>query len=131
MATSKRQWLFPVGLLFLCATLLASLVTLPEIVARLAYAAETGQSQAAKEHLARAADVSQAFQHVAKVMRPPWSASARCGGSIRAAVGRAAAAPGHPCRTNSRGSSATICSNGSSSSRCPSRGLEQRGLGTG
>lgn len=70
MTTSKRQWLLPVGFLVLCGVLWTSVAALPEIVARLAYAAETGQSQAAKEQLARAADVSQAFQYVAKAMRP-------------------------------------------------------------
>ena len=44
--------------------------TIPSIVSRLAYAAESGQALAAKEQLARATDLSQAFQHIAKALRP-------------------------------------------------------------
>ena len=43
---------------------------LPSMVHRLSYAAESGQARAAQQQLAKAADLSQAFQYVAKAMRP-------------------------------------------------------------
>ncbi len=48
----------------------ASAWVLPGVVQRLTYAAESGQALAAKDQLAKVADLSQAFQYVAKAIRP-------------------------------------------------------------
>lgn len=44
--------------------------TLPDWVARIAYAAESGRAEAARKSLAVATDLSQAFEYVAETMRP-------------------------------------------------------------
>ena len=46
------------------------LLALPNIVAYFAYAAQRGESRAAREQLADAADLTDAFQHAAKALRP-------------------------------------------------------------
>ena len=70
MARSQRLATV-VAVVILTGTVAFSLATLmPDVASRLAYAAERGQSQAAREQLTLARDLSQGFQHVAKTLRP-------------------------------------------------------------
>lgn len=52
------------------AALAVGLIQLPDYISRLTYAAETGRAQAAKEQLATANQLSQAFKNVVKAIRP-------------------------------------------------------------
>jgi serine protease Do len=56
----------------LAATLVTAFAVLnwPDVVSRATYAIERGQAQAAEERLAVATDLSEAFKHVARVLRP-------------------------------------------------------------
>ena len=67
----SRRFVTVVVILVLMGTLALPLIALtPNVVSRLAYAAERGQSQAAREQLTLANDLSQGFQYVAKTLRP-------------------------------------------------------------
>jgi len=67
----SRRFAMVVVILILAGTLaLPLMAVVPDVVSRLVYAAERGQSQAAREQLALANDLSQGFQYVAKTLRP-------------------------------------------------------------
>lgn len=70
MSCAKKRFVTSTAVLLALIVFAASIWTLPGVVQRLTYAAESGQAQAAKDQLAKAADLSQAFQHVAKALRP-------------------------------------------------------------
>ena len=66
---SRTGSLFFLGLA-MCGVTALGLVNNPGLFANLTYAAEAGKAYAAKEQLAMANDLSQAFQHVADAMKP-------------------------------------------------------------
>ena len=70
MSYEKRSLFTPTSVLGMILIAALSAWLLPGFVQRLSYAAESGQALAAKDQLAKAADLSQAFQYVAKAMRP-------------------------------------------------------------
>ena len=70
MSCARKPILASTALVFAVIAFTISAWMLPGMVQRLTYAAESGQAQAAREQLAKAADLSQAFQHVAKALRP-------------------------------------------------------------
>jgi len=70
MSCAKKRFVTSTAVLLALIFFTASVWTLPGVVQRLTYAAESGQAQAAKDQLAKAADLSQAFQYVAKALRP-------------------------------------------------------------
>jgi len=57
-------------LLLLAAIPLSVLTVYPDWLSRLAYAVEVGQARASQQQLSTATDLSQAFQHVAKSVKP-------------------------------------------------------------
>ena len=70
MSYARRPLVASTALIAAIIAFTVSAWLLPGMVQRLTYAAESGQALAAKEQLAKAADLSQAFQYVAKAMRP-------------------------------------------------------------
>lgn len=70
MSKSGRSIMGASVALILVAALAIGLVQLPDYISRLTYAAESGRAQAAKEQLATANQLSQAFKNVVKAMRP-------------------------------------------------------------
>jgi serine protease Do len=59
-----------VVVLLIVAVPISVLTLHPDWLSRLAYAVEVGQAQASQEQLAVASDLSQAFRHVARAVRP-------------------------------------------------------------
>ncbi len=70
MASARKPIVASTAVVVGILILMASMWVLPGVVQRLTYAAESGQAEAARDQLARAADLSQAFQYVAKALRP-------------------------------------------------------------
>ena len=70
MSYARKPLVASTALIVAVIAFAVSAWVLPDMVQRLTYAAESGQALAAKEQLAKAADLSQAFQYVAKAMRP-------------------------------------------------------------
>ena len=70
MSCARKPFVTSLTVLLAIIAFSASVWMLPDMVQRLTYAAESGQAHAAREQLAKAADLSQAFQHVAKALRP-------------------------------------------------------------
>ena len=66
---SRTSTLFFLGLA-MCGVTALGLINNPGLFANLTYAAEAGKAFAAKEQLAMAKDLSQAFQHVADALKP-------------------------------------------------------------
>ena len=66
---SRTGTLFLLGLT-MCGLTVVGLISNPGLFANLTYAAEAGKALAAKEQLETATDLSQAFRHVAKSLRP-------------------------------------------------------------
>lgn len=70
MAQRKRTLSAALVLLLTGALVVAAAWHLPNAVSQLAYAVERGQSEAAQEHLQAANNLSDAFKHAAKALRP-------------------------------------------------------------
>ena len=70
MAHRKRRNSAIVILLVVAASVSAGVFSWPDLVAQATYAIERGQAEASTEQLAVATDLSQAFQHVARSLRP-------------------------------------------------------------
>ncbi|MHB8901511.1 MAG: DegQ family serine endoprotease [Thermoguttaceae bacterium] len=70
MSYRRKPIVASLALLIALAMLTVLVWMVPGMVQRLAYAAESVEAQAAKDQLAKAADLSQAFQYVAKTLRP-------------------------------------------------------------
>lgn len=66
---SRTSTLFLLGLA-MCGLTVVGLINNPGLFSNLAYAAEAGKAIAAREQLETATDLSQAFRHVAKSLRP-------------------------------------------------------------
>lgn len=69
MRLSRTSTLFFLGLA-MCGVTALGLINNPGLFANLTYAAEAGKAYAAKQQLAMASDLSQAFQHVADALKP-------------------------------------------------------------
>jgi S1-C subfamily serine protease len=70
MMPKKQTIALAIGLLTVTLVLLGLASLMPDAVSRLSYAAERGKAQAAREQLARANDLTEAFHSVADAMRP-------------------------------------------------------------
>ena len=70
MSNARKPILTSTAVVLAAVAFIAIVWTLPGMVQRLTYAAESGQARAAQQQLAKAADLSQAFQYVAKALRP-------------------------------------------------------------
>lgn len=70
MKTIKKTFASPTAVLALILLSAILLCTAPQVIEHWAYAAERGQAEAAREQLAKASDLSEAFQYVAKSLRP-------------------------------------------------------------
>jgi len=70
MSKATKRFAFPAMFLGVVALVGAGFFAAPEIVSRFAYAAERGQSIAAREDLAKVHDLSDAFHTVSKALRP-------------------------------------------------------------
>lgn len=70
MARKKRTFAAVLVLLLTGALVVAAIYHVPNAVSQLAYAVERGQSEAAEEKIQTATNLSDAFKHVAKSMRP-------------------------------------------------------------
>ncbi len=70
MMPKKQTIAVAIGLLTVSLVLLGLASLMPDAVSRLSYAAERGKAQAAREQLARANDLTEAFHSVADAMRP-------------------------------------------------------------
>lgn len=71
MTAYRKRPVFTLGILLAALTLGTVLATvLPDTVSRLSYAAERGAAEAAKDLLARPQELTEAFQHVNKALKP-------------------------------------------------------------
>lgn len=70
MSQLKKSSLPWIAMAIVAVAGLAALISWPQIVSTTTYALETGRSKASQEQLATANDLSNAFQHVAKALRP-------------------------------------------------------------
>ena len=70
MCCSKRWFIASLVVVLMVAVGAGLLMTVPDMISRLSYAAESGKAEAAREQLKNAADFSLAFQQTAKVLRP-------------------------------------------------------------
>ena len=69
MCCSKRWFIASLVVVLMVAVGAGLLMTVPDMISRLSYAAESGKAEAAREQLKNAADFSLAFQQTAKVLR--------------------------------------------------------------
>lgn len=66
----NRRWISATVILALVCLTVAGVMAWPDLLSRATYAIERGQAQAAQQQLGVATDLSQAFQYVARSLRP-------------------------------------------------------------
>ncbi|MEX0937161.1 MAG: DegQ family serine endoprotease [Pirellulales bacterium] len=70
MVCCSKSTKITLAILLVAAMAVGTVAALPQVIARLSYAAETGEALAAREQLAAARQLSTGFQDVAKALRP-------------------------------------------------------------